>query len=90
MSAGLVAVPHPSLQDMGGVPVLKDIETVIEDNDLSYEINTVKVPLSGLIVKSPEFGEAIRKAVIQASGRGYSTVNINLNGIRIYAVAETE
>jgi hypothetical protein len=90
LSTGLVAVPHPSIKDMGGVPVLKDIGSVIEDNNLSYEIDTGKVPLSGLIVKSPEFGEEIRKAVIQASRRGYSTVNINLNGVRVYAVAETE
>ena len=88
MNTALIPVPHSSVKDAGGVPVLKDIDTKIEDNNLSYQINTNKINLSELSVMSPELGEEHRKVAILKTRRGYSTINVNLEGVKIYAVAQ--
>jgi hypothetical protein len=88
MSRGLVAIPHPEIKDMGGVPVLKDIGSLINDNKLKYRINQKKVPLSALSVMSPELEEESRNVEIKNSGDGYSFLDLNLEGIKIYAVAQ--
>jgi len=89
MSTGLVAVPHPTIKDMGGVPVLQDIDSVIEDNKLAYEINTAKVSLPALSLKSTELGESSRTVNTEDGKRGYSIINVNLEGVKIYAVAQS-
>jgi len=89
LSRGLTAVPHLSIKDMGGTPVLKDIGSLIEDNKLKYEINTAKINLSALAVMSPELGEGSRIAGILKSVPGYSILDLNLEGVKIYAVAQT-
>jgi|WetSurMetagenome_2_1015567.scaffolds.fasta_scaffold00496_19 hypothetical protein len=86
MNTALTAVPHPSIKDISGVPILKDIESDIENNNLSYEINSKKISLSQLSVMSPELGEEKRNAEIQGIKNGYSTIKINLEGVKIYAV----
>jgi len=88
LSAGLVAVPHPTIKDMSGIPILKDIESTMMDNNLTYEVNTRRVPLPAMSMMSPELGERIRKADIREWKRGYSTINIDLAGVKVYAVVQ--
>ncbi len=88
MNTALIAVPHPSLKDIPGVPVLKDIESDIENNNLSYSINCKKVPLSRLSVLSPELGQEKRNVEISRIKNGYSTIKLSLDRIKIYAVAQ--
>jgi hypothetical protein len=86
LSDALIAVPHDSIRDMTGVPVLKDIKTDIVENDLVYEINTTRIPLSHLTVMSPELGEAKRDVNISDVSPEHSTIYLNLDGVTIYAV----
>lgn len=88
LSRGLVAIPHPSIKDMNSIPVLKNNETAIKDNYLSYLINTAKIPLHALSVMSPELNEKRRSVVIQELRPGYARIDCNLEGIQIYAVAQ--
>ena len=88
MNTALKAIPHPTLKDVPGVPILKDIESKIVDNNLSYEINTQKVTLSQLAILSPELGEETKTAEIRNVKHGYTTLNVDLTGIKIYAVAQ--
>ncbi len=88
LSRGLVAVPHPSIRDMNSIPVLKDIETAIKDNNLSYIINTAKIPLSTLSIMSPELYEKKRSVTIHELKHGYARIDCSLEGIKIYAVAQ--
>ena len=88
MNTALVAVPHPILKDISGAPILKDIESVTTDNKLSYEINNKRVALSRLLILSPELDKEKRPAEIRGSGNGFSTININLEGVKIYAAAQ--
>ncbi len=84
----LVAIPHPALKDIPGNPILKDIESHIEDNHLVFKVNAGKLKLKDLYAWSPESGDLSRHAGIVATEKGYSTLDINLEGIKIYAVLQ--
>ncbi len=88
MNIALKATPHPTLKDVPGVPILKDIESKIVDNKLTYEINTQKVVLSQLAILSPELGEETKTAEIRTVKHGYMTLNVDLTGVKVYAVAQ--
>jgi hypothetical protein len=88
MNTALVAVPHPTLKDIPGIAILKDIESKIEDNNLTYEINTKKISLSQLLIMSPELGEEKRDVDMHEVKNGLSTINVNLKGVKVYAVAQ--
>lgn len=90
LSSGLVPVPHASIKDITGVPVLKDIETNIQDNNLIYEINTKKVPIPTMSIMSPELGGERRSVRIHDLKSGRSRIEINLEGIEIYAVIQID
>jgi hypothetical protein len=81
MNTALVAVPHPDIKDNGGIPVLKDIESSIENNDLVYRIDINKITAAQLSVISPELGEEIRNVDIRYIKKGLSEININLEGV---------
>jgi hypothetical protein len=88
LNTALAAVPHPTLKDIPGVPILKDIESRIADNKLVYEINTRNIVFSYPSILSPELGDEKRKVEINNKRNGHSIVNINLDGVRIYAVVQ--
>lgn len=90
LSTGLVAVPHPEIVDGSGMPILKEIDTLNQDNHLSYRINLKKVPISSLSLMSPELGEQVRKVDLQQHNNGTATLGIDLTGVKIYAVAHTK
>lgn len=88
MNRALAAVPHLILKDNSGVPILKEIESGIKDDDLKYEINTKGLRLHGLSVMSPEFGDKQRTVDIRTRENGYSILNVNLEGLKVYAVVQ--
>ena len=88
LNRALIAVPHPTLKDIPGNAILKDIESDIKDNHLVFKINTGKLNLMNPSVWSPELGNEPRQAEIRDSGKGFSTIDINLDGIKIYAVIQ--
>ena len=87
MNAGLLAIPD-DIKDLSGIPLIKDIDSSITDNDLSYTINTNKLNLSTMAVMSPELEGAQRPVNITPTGRGHVTLQVKLEGIKIYAVAQ--
>ena len=88
LNTALVAVPHPALKDIPGVPILKDIDSKIEDNKLEYEINTSGITFSNPLILSPELGDKTRMAEIHNAGKGDSIISINLDGVKVYAVVQ--
>ncbi len=88
MNTALIAIPHPITKDTGGVPVLNDIDSGISDNNLSYKIDSNKVHLSGLSVMSPELERQQRDVAVNNLGKGFSSINVNLDGVKIYAILQ--
>ena len=88
MNTALIAVPHPTIKDVPGIAILKDIDSGVKNNKLSYEINTKAVPLSQFSVMSPEIGTEKRAVDIRETKKGFSIIDINLEGMKIYAIAQ--
>jgi hypothetical protein len=88
MNTALVAVPHPSLKDYSNNPVLKDIDSASKDNNLVYELDMRGIGLSDLLVKSPELGDDSRNVIIRIEKQGITTIRVNLDNVKIYAVAQ--
>jgi hypothetical protein len=88
MNTALTAVPHPTIKDNSRIAILKDIESKITDNKLSYEIDTKRIALSQLSLMSPEIGGETREVSIHSAKQGTSTINVNLEGVKIYAVVQ--
>ena len=88
LNSAMVPVPHPSIKDNGGIPILKDIDSPIKNNIITYEVNTTRLPLPSLTLLSPELADQSGKVEIVTSGKGYSTFKVNLEGIKVYAVGQ--
>jgi hypothetical protein len=88
MNTALVAVPHPDIKDIGGIQILKDIESSIENNNLVYRININKITAAQLSVISPELGEEKRNVNIRYLKKGFPEININLDGVKVYATVQ--
>ncbi|MDN3656845.1 hypothetical protein QWZ08_14455 [Ferruginibacter paludis] len=86
MNTALKPIPHPTIKDISGIPVLKALDSNITDNVLEYVINSNKINLVGVSVMSPELSNAKRIVDIVKS-KNYSTIKVDLEGIKVYAVA---
>lgn len=88
LNTALTAVPHPTLKDKSGTPVLKDIFSDIKDNHLTFELNTERFRLSEITVMSPEWGQQQRKLVVKKINDQVVHIAVSLDDTRIYAVAQ--
>jgi hypothetical protein len=88
LNSSMIPVPHPTIKDNGGTPILKDIDSAILDNNITFEVDTNRVPISSLSLLSPETGSQTRKMEIDSSGKGFSTIKADLTGIKVYAVGQ--
>ncbi len=57
-----------------------------KDNDLAYEIDTAKFDMGELSVMSPELEATKRSVTISKINKTQSTIQVNLEGIKVYAV----
>lgn len=87
MNAGLLPVPD-DVKDISDVPLIKDIESMITDNELSYEISTKKFQLTATSLLSPELNDVKRPVEIRTINHAVTGVKVDLTGIKIYAVAQ--
>lgn len=88
MNTALVAIPHPTVKENSGIAVLKDIDSSILNNDLTYEINTDIVAFFKGAIMSPELGNNKREVVINSLGKNTSTIKITLEGVKVYAILQ--
>jgi hypothetical protein len=87
MNTGLRAIPD-EIKDLSGIPLMKDIESLVKDNDCTYEVDTRNIKLPELSLMSPELDGEKRPVSIRKSGPDRATIQVNLEGIKIYAVAQ--
>jgi len=65
MNTALKAIPHASLKDLSGIPILIGLDAATKDNELVYEINTTNFSLGNLSIVSPELNDLARAAIIK-------------------------
>lgn len=88
LNRALTAIPHPTIKDMSGTPILRDIRSDSNDNRLIYEVNTSQLPLSELSLMSPEWGNETRGIEVDKINDHLCRMHVNLEGVKIYAVAQ--
>jgi hypothetical protein len=88
MNTLLTGVSHPNLKEILGAPILSDISSRTENDNLKYEINSDKLKLPDLKVMSPELGNEKRTVAVQKRN-GSSIIHVDLNQVKVYAVAQT-
>ena len=88
MNTALKAIPHASLKDLSGIPILIGLDAATKDNELVYEINTTNFPLENLSIVSPELNDLARTVIIKRKTHSIYTVQLNLEGVKVYAVAQ--
>ncbi|MNL28674.1 hypothetical protein D3C87_1503290 [compost metagenome] len=85
MNTALTGIPHPTIKDNAGISILADIGSKIENNALQFEIHTDRIKLPDLKIMSPELGDEQRKAAVRKQKNGYAVIDVNLNGLKVYA-----
>lgn len=88
MNTALKPIPHPTIKDISGIPVLKALDSNITDNELEYEIDNAALPFSDLSVMSLELNDVKRPVSIIRKGTTPVVVKFNLEGVKVYAVAQ--
>lgn len=88
MNTALIGIPHPTIKDNSGTAILTDIGSKVKNNNLRFEINTKLINLPRLVVLSPELGKKQRPVKVERAGNGISNIQVNLDGIKVYAIAQ--
>ena len=88
MNTALIPVPHPTLKDAHGNSILQFIDSDINDNKLSYAIDTRKVPLGNAVIMSPEWNEKQVHLEVKNDKSKWSTLGIDLSGLKTYAIVQ--
>ena len=87
MNGGLEAEPD-EVKDLSGIPLMKDIVSLVKDHELVYEVDASRVKFSPLVLMSPELEGQKREVSIAAGKEGKDIVRVNLEGITIYGVGQ--
>lgn len=88
MNTGLMALPD-DIKDLWGTPLMKDIDSLVKDNDCIYEVNSKNLNLNELTLLSPELKDTKRPVQIDRTKKSSATLHIDLDQVKIYAVAQT-
>ena len=87
MNTNMKAIPHSTAKDIGLTPVLSKIESGIENNLLTFEIDPKRFDITKLNLYSPELGDQSRTIHLSQT-RGKTIMEVDLTGIRVYAIAQ--
>jgi hypothetical protein len=88
LNTAMKAVPHSDIKDNGGVPIIQDINSLITDNRLSYEIRMDDLHSHQYLLMSPELKDKKRKAAFGNGKKGRQKLDVDLSGIKIYGVLQ--
>jgi len=87
MNGGLKAEPD-DVKDISGIPLMKDIVSLVKDHELVYEVDASRVKFSSLVLMSPELEGQKKEISIVAGKSGRDIVRLNMEGIAIYGVGQ--
>ncbi len=87
LNRAMEAIPHPGIEDSRGA-VIQDIESLITDNRLSYEIRMDALPHSRYVLRSPELKDKSREVISGKGKKGYQHLKVDLTGINVYSIIQ--
>jgi hypothetical protein len=75
------------VKDISQSPVLKEIESEVQNNLLEFQIDARKFSVAGLRLYSPETGDTGREISFSVN-RDKIIMKADLTGIKVYATAQ--
>lgn len=87
MNAALTATPDEIL-DLSGIPLIKDIDSLITDNTLAFEVDTRKIQLPDMVLMSPEREAEKVSATPRKLTPTKSLLQLDMQGLKIYGVLQ--
>jgi hypothetical protein len=87
MNGGLTAEPD-EVKDISGIPLMKDIVSLVKDHELVYEVDARRVKFSPLVLMSPELEGQKKEVSIVTGKEGKDIVRVDMSGIVIYGVGQ--
>lgn len=87
MNTKLKALPHPTAKDIGQTAVVKNIESLIQNNVLEFQFDAKKFPVTALALYSPELGGNTRNVSLNQI-HDKVIMKVDLTDIAVYAVAQ--
>ncbi len=90
MNRALDAMPHPTLKDLSGVPVLLDVNTANTDSRVEYLIDFTDIGeiWKSAIVLSPELGADNRPVKVEKISDTLIRVSVDISGVKVYGVVQ--
>lgn len=87
MNNRLKLIPHPIVKDISQLPVLDQIESLVENNHPLFEVGIKRFNVSGLSLFSREPENSSRS--IRLFGKaGLTLMEVDLSDVRIYTVTQ--
>ena len=87
MNTAMQAIPHPTIRDMGGTPILQDINSAVTDGKLSYRIKLDIPENIQYEMMSPETKDQKQPVTIMKEN-GYSILQVDMSHLKIYGVIQ--
>ena len=88
LNTALKAIPHPTIKDMGGTPILLDIDSLVADGKLSYRLKLDIPDNTQYEMMSPETGDQKQPVTISKEKKGYSIMQVDMSNVKIYGVIQ--
>jgi hypothetical protein len=89
MNTALKAIPHPNIkEDVWGVPILLDIDSLVADGKLSYRLKLDIPENMKYEMMSPETGNQEQWVTITKEKKGYSVMQVDMSKVKIYGVIQ--
>jgi hypothetical protein len=90
MNTALKAIPHPTVKDVGGTPVLLDIDSSVADGKLSYRLKLDMPENIKYALMSPETGDQKQPVTITKEKKGYFIMHVDMSRLKVYGIIQPQ
>ena len=90
MNTAMQAIPHPSIKDIGGTPILLDINSAVVDGKLSYRLKLDIPEHAKYEMISPETADHKQVITITKEKKGYAVINVDMSNLTVYGVIQPQ
>ena len=88
LNTALKAIPHPTIKDMRGTPILLDIDSLVTDGKLSYRLKLDIPENIKFEMMSPETSDQKQLVTITKEKKGYAIIQVDMSKVKIYGVIQ--
>lgn len=88
LNTAMRAIPHPTIKDMGGTPILLDIDSSVTDGNLAYRMKLDIPEGVHYEMMSPETGDRRQSVSVTKEKKGYYLLQADMSKMKVYSVIQ--